>query len=107
MAVSDLATGPTRGTLDRTRRVRGHFPHVVGLHGAAELAAQFVSAGFDHGVVRDTHHRTVCAIQGNRDSGGLAKQLIELLLKRRRRIIHESASAGDAMGCLKCQAAAL
>jgi hypothetical protein len=87
--------------------MRGHFSQVTGLHRAAELPPQFVGAGFDHRVVRDANERTVCAIQGHRDPGGLLKQLIQLLLKRRRRFIHESASAWDMTGFLDHQVAAL
>ena len=73
--------------------MRGHFPHVSGLHRTAELSAQFVGAGFDHRVMRDADDLAVCAIQGHRNPGGLLKQLIQLFLKRRRRFIHDSASA--------------
>jgi hypothetical protein len=71
--------------------MRGHFPHVTGLHGATELSPQFVGTGLDHRVVRDADDRPVGTIQGHRDPGGLLKQLIQLFLKRRRRSIHESA----------------
>jgi hypothetical protein len=87
--------------------MRGHFSHVTGLHGPAELSPQFVGAGFDHRVVRDTNNRPVCAIQGHRNPGGLLKELIQLFLKRRRRFIHEPASAGGMTGFLDRQVAAL
>jgi hypothetical protein len=80
---------------------------VTGLHGAAELSPEFMGTGFDHRVVRDADNRTVCAIQGHRDPGGLLKQLIQLFLKRRRRSIHESASAWGRTGFLNRQVAAL
>jgi len=87
--------------------MRGHFSHVTGLHRPAELSSQFVGAGLDHGVVRDAHDSAVCTIQGHRDSGGLLKQLIQLFLKRRRRFVHESASAWGMIGHLNRQVAAL
>lgn len=76
----------------------GQFSHVTGLHGTTESSSQFVGAGFDDGIVRDANDRAVGAIQGHRDPGGLLKQLIQLLLKHRRRFIHESASAWGMTG---------
>lgn len=73
----------------------GHFSHVTGLHGAAELSPQFVGAGFDHRVVRHADDRPVCSIQGHRNPGRFLKQLIQFFLKLRRRFIHESASSWD------------
>jgi hypothetical protein len=87
--------------------MRGHFSHVTGLHSTAELSPEFVGTGFDHRVVRDADNRTVCAIQGHRNPGGLLKQLIQLFLQRRRRSIHESASAWGMTGLLNRQVAAL
>jgi hypothetical protein len=87
--------------------MRGHFPHVTGLHRTAELSPQLVGAGFDHRVVRDANDRPIGAIQGHRNPGGLLKQLIQLFLKRRRRFIHESASAWGIPGFPKRQVAAL
>jgi hypothetical protein len=87
--------------------MRGHLSHVIGLHRTAELSPQFVGTGFDHGVVRDADDRAVGAIQGHRNSGGLLKQLIQRFLKRRRRFIHESASAWGMTGFLNRQVAAL
>jgi hypothetical protein len=74
--------------------VSGHLPHVTGLHRAAESSPQFVSAGLDDRVMRDAHDRAVDAIQGDRDTSGLLQQLVQFFLKRRRRFVHESASAG-------------
>jgi hypothetical protein len=87
--------------------MRGHFSHVTGLHRPAELSPQLVGAGLDHRVVRDAHDRAVGTIQGHRDSGGLLKQLLQLLLKRRRRFVHESASAWGMTGFLNRQVDAL
>jgi hypothetical protein len=87
--------------------MRGHFSHVTGLHRPAELSPQFVGAGFDHRVVRNANDRTVCAIQGHRNPGGLLKQLIQLFLKRRRRFVHESASVSGMTAFPNRQVAAL
>jgi hypothetical protein len=87
--------------------MRGHFSHVTGLHGTAELSPQFMGAGFDHRVVRNAHDRAVGAIQGHGNSGGLLKELIQLFLKCRRRFIHDSTSAWGMTGLLKRQVAAL
>ena len=87
--------------------MRGHLPHVTGLHRTAELSSQFMGAGFDHRVVRNANDRTVCAIQGHRDPGGLPQQLIQPFLKRCHRFIHESASAWGMIGSLNRQVAAL
>lgn len=89
----DIATGPALRALGRARRVRGHFPHVAGLHRTAELSSQFVGAGFDDGIVGHTDDRTVDAIQGHRDSGSFLQELVQFFLKRSCRSIHESASA--------------
>ena len=72
--------------------MRSHLVHVSRLHRATELSAQFVSTGFDHRVMWDADDRSICAIQGHRDTSGLLKQLTELFLKRRHRFVHESAS---------------
>lgn len=85
----------------------GHLSHVTGLHRAAESSPQFVSAGLDDRVMRDTHDRAIDAIQGDRDTGGLPEQLIQFFLKRCRRFIHESASAEGGTASPKCQVAAL
>jgi hypothetical protein len=99
-----LATGPALGTLDGARRMRGHFPHVTGLHFPAELSSQLVSPGFNHGVVRNAHDGAVGTIQGHRDSGGLMEQLFQLFLKRCRCISHESTSVPAESRFPKCQA---
>jgi hypothetical protein len=57
--------------------------------------------------MRNAHDRAVDAIQGDRDTGGLLEQLVQSLLKRRRRFIHESASAEGGTEFPKCQVAAL
>jgi hypothetical protein len=72
--------------------MRGHFPHMTSLDCTAELSPQFVGAGFDHGVVRDTDDGPVGAIQGHRNAGSLLKELIQFFLKHRSRFIHESTS---------------
>jgi len=56
--------------------MRSHLAHVSSLYRATELSPQFMGTRFDHRVVRDTDNRTICAIQGHRDPGGLLKQLL-------------------------------
>jgi hypothetical protein len=103
----DLTTGSTLRTFHRACRMRGQFSHVTGLDRPAELSSQFVGAGFDHRIVRDAHDRTVGPIQGHRNLSRLLKQLVQLFLKRRRRSIHESASAWGMTGFLNRQVDAL
>jgi hypothetical protein len=86
--------------------MRSHLVHVSSLHRPAEFPPQFMGAVFDHRIVGDANHRAVGAIQGHRNSGGLLKQLIQLLLKRRGRFIHESASGWGMIGLLNPQGAA-
>lgn len=80
---------------------------MIGLHRAAELSPELVGACFDHRVMRDTDDRSVGAIQGHRNLGGLLKQLIQLFPKCRRQFIHESASARGMAGFLNRQMDAL
>ena len=103
----DLATSSTLRTLHRDGRMRGQFSHVAGLDGAAELSPHFVGAGFDDRVVRDADDGPVGAIQSHRNPSGLLKELIQFLLKRRCRFIHESTSTSGTTGFLNRRGAAI
>jgi hypothetical protein len=87
--------------------MRGHFSHMGGLDRAAELSPHLVGAGFDNRVVRDADDGPVGAIQGHRHPSHLAKELIQFLLKSRRRYIHESTSEWFTTGFLNRRVAAI
>jgi hypothetical protein len=86
----ESASGTALGTAGGRGGMLGELAHLPGLDPAAELSPQFVGAGLDHRVMRETDEGALGAVEGHGDLRGLAQELVEFVLECGRRPIHGS-----------------
>jgi hypothetical protein len=103
----ELTRRTALGALGEFSRLRGNFTHLTCLDLSAELLSQFVGAGLEHGVMRDADDRPFRPVQGDRDFGGFAQQLIEFLLQNHGLPIHGLTPSMPSLNPPKSRGAAL